>query len=66
MCARCGERPAESGSSLGLSSLLTIPLLGIVPAARYCKDCGGGDSTLAVGVLAVVAVIGFLLLVVFW
>ncbi|QQQ02106.1 hypothetical protein [Lysobacter enzymogenes] len=66
MCAQCGERPVDKDSSLSLLALLTFPLLGILPGARYCKDCGGGQATLAVGVLALAAVIGFVLLVVFW
>ena len=66
MCARCGEQPIDEDSSLGLLALLTFPVLGILPGARYCKDCGGGQATLAVGVLALAALIGFVLLVVFW
>lgn len=66
MCARCEERPVDEGSSLGLLALLTFPLLGILPGARYCKDCGGGNAALAVGVLVLAAAIGFVLLLVFW
>jgi len=66
LCAHCGERPVDPDSSLGLLALLTFPVLGILPGARYCKDCAGGQATLAVGVLVIAAVIGFVLLVVFW
>jgi hypothetical protein len=66
LCEHCGERPAIT-SGLPWYAAILLFLMGSAGASgRYCKDCAGGRSFIALLFASMVLTAGFVLLVIFW